>query len=29
MSSLFVLSNALRLRSFAPPALSRAQGEVG
>jgi cation transport ATPase len=29
MSSLFVLSNALRLRRFAPPALSRAQGEVG
>jgi len=29
MSSLFVLSNALRLRRFAPPALSRAEREVG
>ncbi len=29
MSSLFVLSNALRLRRFAPPAPSRAQSEVG
>jgi P-type Cu+ transporter len=29
MSSLFVLSNALRLRRFAPPALSHAKGELG
>jgi Cu+-exporting ATPase len=29
MSSLFVLSNALRLRRFAPPALSHAKGEMG